>query len=146
MSLLAGPGHPRGVDPTASQQAPTPSVRHAGDVLRWHRDLVRRRWTTPHRPPGQPSIPPELQRLILRMAAENPTWGHRRIHGELVRLGFKVAPSTVWLLLDRAGIEPAPHRAGLMWRQFLSAQAEASWRPTASTSTRCCSSLCTCRS
>jgi putative transposase len=43
------------------------------------------------------------------MASENPTWGHRRIHGELVRLGFTVAPSTVWLLLDRVGIEPAPH-------------------------------------
>jgi hypothetical protein len=94
-------------------------------LLRWRRDLVRRRWTRPHRPPGRPSIPPELQRLILRMAAENPTWGYRRIHGELVRLGFTVAPSTVWLLLDRAGIQPAPYRAGLTWRQFLSAQAEA---------------------
>jgi len=58
------------------------------------------------------------------MASENPTWGYRRIHGEPVRLGFTVAPSAVWLLLDRAGIEPAPHRAGLTWRQFLSAQAE----------------------
>jgi len=85
----------------------------AETLLRWHRDLVRRRWTKPHRPPGRPSIPPELQRLILRMASENPTWGYRRIHGELVRLGFTVAPSTVWLLLDRAGIQPAPHRAGL---------------------------------
>jgi len=56
-------------------------------------------------PTGRPSIPPELQQhLILRMASENPTWGHPAIHGELVRLGFTVAPSTVWLLLDRAGI------------------------------------------
>ncbi len=93
-------------------------------LLRWHRDLVRRRWTKPHRPPGRPSIPPELQRLILPMASENPTWGYRRIHGEPVRLEFTVAPSTVWLLLDRAGIQPALHRAGLTWRQFLSAQAE----------------------
>jgi putative transposase len=58
------------------------------------------------------------------MAAENPTWGYRRIHGELVQLGYRVAPSTVWLLLKRAGIDPAPRRARLTWRQFLSAQAE----------------------
>jgi putative transposase len=72
--------------------------------------------------------PAGVAALILRMASENPTWGHRRIHGEPVRLGFKVAPSTVRLLPDRAGIEPAPHRAGLTWRQYLSAQAETSWR------------------
>ena len=58
------------------------------------------------------------------MAAENPTWGYRRIQGELMRLGYRLAPSTVWLLLKRAGIDPAPRRAQLAWRQFLSAQAE----------------------
>jgi putative transposase len=58
------------------------------------------------------------------MAAENPTWGYRRIHGELLQLGYRVAPSTVWLLLKRAGIDPAPRRAELTWRQFLSAQAK----------------------
>jgi hypothetical protein len=58
------------------------------------------------------------------MSCENPTWGYRRIHGELRGLGYTVAPSTVWLLLKRAGIEPAPRRAALTWRQFLSAQAE----------------------
>jgi putative transposase len=93
-------------------------------LLRWHRDLVRRHWTKPHRRPGRPSMVPELRRLILRMSCENPTWGYRRIHGELRGLGYTVAPSTVWLLLKRAGIEPAPRRAGLTWRQFLSAQAE----------------------
>ena len=93
-------------------------------LLRWHRDLIRRHWTKPHRPAGRPSIPPQLRRLILRIAAENPTWGYRRIHGEGTRLGYKLAPSTVWLLLNRAGIDPAPRRAGLTWRQFLSAQAE----------------------
>jgi len=98
----------------------------------------RHRFVTPETPaalasgPGQTPLdhaasstraavdPPELQRLILRMVSENPTWSHRRIHGDLVRLGFTVAPSTVWLLLDRAGIQPTPHRAGLTWRQFLS--------------------------
>src|SRR6266516_745771 len=93
-------------------------------LLRWHRALVNRHWTKPHRPPGRPSLSVELRRLILRMAAENPTWGYRRIHGELTQLGYRVAPSTVWLLLNRAGIDPAPRRAELTWRQFVSAQAE----------------------
>jgi putative transposase len=83
----------------------------AGTLLRWHRDLVRRHWIQPHSPPGRPSTAPELRRLILRMATENPTWGYRRIQGELTRLGYTIAPSTVWLLLQRAGIEPAPRRA-----------------------------------
>ena len=93
-------------------------------LLGWHRDLIKRRWTYPHRQPGRPSTVPELRRLILRMAAENPTWGYRRIHGELARLGQKLAPSTVWLLLKRCGIDPAPRRASLTWQQFLAAQAE----------------------
>jgi putative transposase len=94
-------------------------------LLRWHRQLLKRHWTKPHRPPGRPAIPTQLRQLILRMAAENPTWGYRRIHGELTRLGYTVAPSTVWLLLNnRAGIDPAPRRAGLTRRQFLSAQAQ----------------------
>ncbi|HEX8858730.1 MAG TPA: integrase core domain-containing protein [Actinomycetes bacterium] len=93
-------------------------------LLRWHRALVNRHWIKPHRPPGRPSTSQELRRLILQMAAENPTWGYRRIHGELVQLGYRVAPSTVWLLFKRAGIDPAPRRASLTWRQFLSAQAE----------------------
>jgi putative transposase len=78
----------------------------------------------PHGQPGRPRRRPELRRLILRLAAENPTWGYRRIHGELVQLAYRVAPSTVWLLLKRAGIDPAPRRAGLTWRQFLAAQAQ----------------------
>lgn len=96
----------------------------AETLLRWHRELLKRHWTQPHRPPGRPSIPPGLQHLILRLAAENPTWGYRRIHGELAQLGHRLAPSTVWLLLNRAGIDPAPRRAALTWRQLLSVQAE----------------------
>ena len=94
-------------------------------LLRWHRQLVRGHWTKPHRPPGRPAIPRQLRRLILRLAAENPTGGDRPIYGELTRLGHKVAPSTVWLLRKRAGIDPAPRRASLTWPQFLSAQAKA---------------------
>ncbi len=81
-------------------------------LLRWHRDLVRCHWTRPHRLPGRPSIPAELPRLILRLAADNPTWGYRRIHGEPARHGDKLAPSTVWLLLKRASIDPAPCAPG----------------------------------
>jgi len=113
-------------------------------LLRWHRDLVRRHWTRPHCPPGRLSMAPVLRRLVLRMAADNPSWGYRRIHGALVQLGYRIAPSTVWLLLKRSGIDPAPRRAGLTWRQFLSAQAEAVLACDFSTSTRCYCSACTC--
>jgi putative transposase len=93
-------------------------------VLGWHRDLINRRWTHPHRQPGRPSTVPERRRLILPMAADNPTWGYRRIHGELAPLGQNLAPSTVWLLLKQCGIDPTPRRASLTWQQFLAAQAE----------------------
>src|SRR2546423_1058707 len=64
-----------------------------------------------------------LRQLVLRMASENSTWGYRRIHGELAGLGYQLAPSTVWLILKRAGIDPAPRRDGPSWREFLRAQA-----------------------
>ena len=92
-------------------------------VLRWHRDLIRRRWTIP-RPGGRPPTRPTIRQLVLRMAADNPGWGYRRLHGELVGLGHRLAPSTVWLILRRAGIDPAPRPAGQSWREFLAAQAE----------------------
>jgi transposase InsO family protein len=91
-------------------------------VLRWHRDLVTRRWTQPRRRGGR-STASELRQLVLRLASENPTWGYRRIHGELAGLGHQIAPSTVWSILKRAGIDPAPRRSGPTWRQFLTAQA-----------------------
>jgi putative transposase len=101
-----------------TRQLPAQRRRHRlvtpETLLHWHRDLVRRHWTKPHRPPGRPSIPLQLRQLILRMASENPTLGYRRIHGELARLGVKIAPSTVWLLLTRAGIDPAPRRGELI--------------------------------
>jgi putative transposase len=94
--------------------------------LRWHRRLVARKWTfTERRRPGRPSTGASLKTLILRMARENPTWGHRRIQGELARLGYAIAASTVWEILHAAGIDPAPRRAVPSWRQFLAAQAHA---------------------
>jgi putative transposase len=89
-------------------------------LLRWHRDLVRRRWSHPHRR-GRPSISSEIRALVLRLARENPTWGYRRIHGELCRLGYTIGPSTVWAILQRAGVDPAPTRSAIRWRQFLRA-------------------------
>jgi putative transposase len=93
-------------------------------VLRWHRDLVTQRWAQPRRRrTGGRSTAPELRWLVLRLASENSTWGYRRIHGERAGLGYRLAPSTVWLILKRAGIDPAPRREGPSWREFLRAQA-----------------------
>ena len=94
-------------------------------LLRWHAQLLARRWTYPHRSPGRPPTAPPIRVLVLRMAHENPRWGYRRIQGELVGLGHSVAASTVWKILKEAGLDPAPRRAGPTWRQFLSAQAHA---------------------
>jgi putative transposase len=91
-------------------------------LLRWHRDLVKRHWTRPRRS-GRPSTLPAIRRLVLQLAGENPTWGYRRIHGELVGLGYRLAPSTIWLTLKQAGIDPAPQRTSQTWRQFLTTQA-----------------------
>jgi putative transposase len=92
-------------------------------LLRWHRGLVRRRWSYPHRR-GRPGVALEIRDLVLRLARENPTWGYRRVHGELCRLGYKLGASTIWAILQRAGVDPAPIRSALSWRQFLRAQAK----------------------
>jgi transposase InsO family protein len=92
-------------------------------LLRWHADLVKRRWTYPKHGPGRPPTRPTIQALILRLAAENPTWGYRRIAGEIAGLGRKVSPATVWAILKKAGFDPAPRRGDLTWDQFLKAQA-----------------------
>jgi putative transposase len=92
-------------------------------LLRWHRWLVSWRWTYPRQAhAGRPSTPVSVSRLVVAMARQNPGWGHRRIQGELVRLGHKIAYSTVWEILKKAGIDPAPQRSGPIWSEFLSAQ------------------------
>ncbi|HKS51395.1 MAG TPA: integrase core domain-containing protein [Pseudonocardiaceae bacterium] len=93
-------------------------------IVRWHRDLVTRRWTQPRRRrTGGRCTAPELRRLVLRLASENSTWGYRRIHGELAGLGYWLAPSTVWSILKRAGVDPAPRCEGPSWPEFLRTQA-----------------------
>lgn len=92
-------------------------------ILRWHASLVRRRWTC-RRQPGRPAVAAAIRRLVLEMARDNPRWGYRRIHGELVGLGHTVAASTVWTILKGAGLDPAPRRTGPTWKQFLTTQAK----------------------
>ena len=93
-------------------------------LLAWHRKLAGGKYDTSQRPkPGRPPTAPGIARLVVRLARENPLWGHRRIHGELTNFGIAVAPSTVWEILRAAGIDPAPRRSGPAWRQFLHAEA-----------------------
>ncbi|MGW0633654.1 integrase core domain-containing protein [Streptomyces sp. NPDC002758] len=96
-------------------------------VLRWHRDLMRRRHADASRRkrPGRPPTRRSIQALVLRLARENSSWGYRRIHGELAILGIKVAPSTVWEILRAHGIEPTPERDRQTWAAFLRDQAHA---------------------
>jgi putative transposase len=93
-------------------------------ILGWHRSLVRRRWSYPHRRPGRPVLPEETVELICRLARENPWWGYLRIIGELRKLGVAVSKTSVAMVLRRHGLPPAPRRAGPTWTQFLSAQAK----------------------
>ena len=96
-----------------------------GTILRWQRDIVRRRWARLSRQgrSGRPATHRKVRSAVLRLARENPAWGYRRIHGELAGLGIVVAPSTVWQILRNAGISPA-RRDGPGWAEFLRSQAQ----------------------
>jgi putative transposase len=96
-------------------------------VIRWHRNLIARRHahvSRPHRV-GRPRTVRSIRALVLRLADENGSWGYRRIHGELLVLGITVAASTVWEILQQAGIDPAPERTSSSWATFLRSQANA---------------------
>ena len=111
-----------------------PKARHRGlrllvtpdTILRWHRDIVRRRWAarSARGRTGRPATRRNIQALIRRLARENPEWGYRRIHGELAGLGVNIAASTVWEILKVSGVDPT-RRSGPTWSQFLRSQAEA---------------------
>jgi transposase InsO family protein len=93
-------------------------------LLRWHRKRIAKHWTRPPvRRVGRPAIKSELRQLIARLAQENPAWGHRRIQGELARLGHKIGKGTVWQILTDNGIDPSPNRADVTWTEFLHSQA-----------------------
>src|SRR5271156_1203205 len=86
-------------------------------ILCWHRDIGRRRWAARSKRgrTGRPATRRNVKALVLRLARENPGWGYRRIHGELAGLGVKIAASTVWEILNKAGMDPAPRRTGPTW-------------------------------
>jgi len=93
-------------------------------ILRWHRALVRRHWTYPHRRHDRPVLPQETVGLIVRLARENPRWGYLRIVGELKKLGVAVSKTSVAAVLRRHRLPPAPRRSGPTWSEFLRAQAK----------------------
>lgn len=94
-------------------------------ILAWHRRFIAWKWdySRRRRPTGRPPTSSAIKKLVLRLAQENPRWGYRRIQGELVGLGHRIGASTVWEILNSAGVDPAPRRAGPTWKQFLTNQA-----------------------
>ena len=98
------------------------SIRQLGDVIRWHKMLVRHKWTFKHKSKGgRPRISLELEKLIVRLAEENARWGYGKIEGELLKLGFDVSITTIRNVLARNGIVPAPVRFGSIgWRKMMS--------------------------
>lgn len=94
-------------------------------LLRWHRELVRRKWTYRHRRAGRPGVDPKTVELVVGMARENPRWGHLRIRGELLKVGVRISATAIRSILRRHGLGPAPRRSGPSWSEFLRSQAHA---------------------
>jgi transposase InsO family protein len=96
-------------------------------LLRWQRELVRKKWSYRRRSAGRPPLDPEVRALVLRLGRENPRWGCLRIQGELRKLGIRVGATTIRSVLRRSGLGPAPRRGGPSWSEFLRAQAHGIW-------------------
>jgi hypothetical protein len=92
-------------------------------LMRWHRELSRRRRVRASRRPGRPPLDPAIKKLIVRLGRENPRWGYLRIRGELLKLGVDVSATTIATVLRESGLGPAPRRIGPTWAQFLRLQA-----------------------
>jgi len=94
-------------------------------VLRWHREIVRRKWTCGNAPKrGRPATPAAAIELIVRLARENRAWGYGTIQGELLKVGHRVSRATIKRVLRRQGLPPAPRRGHTTWRAFLAQHRE----------------------
>src|SRR6266487_3721528 len=114
-------------------------------LLRWHRRLAAWRWTYPcQAAPGRPSTPAPVWRLVVTMARQNPGWGHRRIQGELARLDYKIAYSTVWDLEEGPGSAPSRSAVARPGVSFCPLRLTGSLRVSSCTSIRCSCAACTC--
>jgi hypothetical protein len=114
-------------------------------LLAWHRRLVTRKWDyTSRRRPGQPPAAAAIRKLVIRIATDNPAWGHRRVQGELVKLGHPIAACAAWQILHAAGIDTAPRRTGPTWKRGHRQRASAAVIRRAPSPARACRARCTC--